>query len=180
MWNYICNAFVRNDGAPSIAMAATVISSLFNIVMDWVLMFPLKMGMAGAALATALSPVVGHNLLYLLPFFSKKNNISFKPCVPSFVKLFNCAKLGVSAFVGEFSSGVITVAFNMIILKLVGNIGVAAYGVVANISLVAVSVFNGVAQGSQPLISKYYAKIENEMFKKYSSSALSPAFALRE
>lgn len=42
MWNYICNAFVRNDGAPSIAMAATVISSLFNIVMDWVLMFPLK------------------------------------------------------------------------------------------------------------------------------------------
>ena len=47
MWNYICNAFVRNDGAPSIAMAATVISSLFNIVMDWVLMFPLKMGMAG-------------------------------------------------------------------------------------------------------------------------------------
>ena len=165
MWNYICNAFVRNDGAPSIAMAATVISSLFNIVMDWVLMFPLKMGMAGAALATALSPVVGCAIC-CIHFFSKKNNISFKPCVPSFVKLFNCAKLGVSAFVGEFSSGVITVAFNMIILKLVGNIGVAAYGVVANISLVAVSVFNGVAQGSQPLISKYYAKCENENVSK--------------
>ena len=165
MWNYICNAFVRNDGAPSIAMAATVISSLFNIVMDWVLMFPLKMGMAGAALATALSPVVGCAIC-CIHFFSKKNNISFNPCVPSFVKLFNCAKLGVSAFVGEFSSGVITVAFNMIILKLVGNIGVAAYGVVANISLVAVSVFNGVAQGSQPLISKYYAKCENENVSK--------------
>ena len=54
----------------------------------------------------------------------------------------------------------------MIILKLVGNIGVAAYGVVANISLVAVSVFNGVAQGSQPLISKYYAKSENENVSK--------------
>ena len=145
MWNYICNAFVRNDGAPSIAMAATVISSLFNIVMDWVLMFPLKMGMAGAALATALSPVVGCAIC-CIHFFSKKNNISFKPCVPSFVKLFNCAKLGVSAFVGEFSSGVITVAFNMIILKLV--------------------VFNGVAQGSQPLISKYYAKSENENVSK--------------
>ena len=132
MWNYICNAFVRNDGAPSIAMAATVISSLFNIVMDWVLMFPLKMGMAGAALATALSPVVGCAIC-CIHFFSKKNNISFKPCVPSFVKLFNCAKLG---------------------------------GVVANISLVAVSVFNGVAQGSQPLISKYYAKCENENVSK--------------
>ena len=158
MWNYVCNAFVRNDGSPSIAMTATVLSSLFNIVMDWVLMFPLKMGMQGAALATALSPVVG--------CASKKNTICFKPCVPSIIKLFNCAKLGVSAFVGEFSSGVITVAFNMVILKLVGNIGVASYGVVANISLVAVSVFNGVAQGSQPLISKYYAKGDKKDLEK--------------
>ena len=39
MYNYVCNAFVRNDGAPSTAMVATVVSSLFNIVMDWVLMF---------------------------------------------------------------------------------------------------------------------------------------------
>lgn len=165
MWNYVCNAFVRNDGSPSIAMAATVISSLFNIVMDWVLMFPLKLGMSGAALATALSPVVGCAIC-CIHFFSKKNNICFKPCVPNFAKLFSCAKLGVSAFVGEFSSAVITVAFNMIILKLVGNIGVAAYGVVANISLVAVSVFNGVAQGSQPLVSKYYAKSDIKNLSK--------------
>ena len=63
-----------------------------------------------------------------------------------------------SAFVGEISSGVITVAFNMIILGLAGNIGVAAYGVVANISLVAVALFNGIAQGSQPLVSECYGK----------------------
>ena len=44
----------------------------------------------------------------------------------------------------------------MIILSLTGNIGVAAYGVVANTSLVAVALFNGIAQGSQPLISKSY------------------------
>ena len=53
MMNYICNAFVRNDGNPSLAMTATFSSSIFNIVMDYVLMFPLKMGMPGAALATA-------------------------------------------------------------------------------------------------------------------------------
>lgn len=165
MYNYVCNAFVRNDGAPSTAMVATVVSSLFNIVMDWVLMFPLGMGMAGAALATALSPVVGC-IICITHFVSKKNTVSFKVAVPSFAKLFNSAKLGVSAFVGELSSGVITIAFNMIILKLVGNVGVAAYGVVANISLVAVSVFNGVAQGSQPLISRYYAKGDNADLNK--------------
>ncbi|MFR8038319.1 MATE family efflux transporter, partial [Clostridium fessum] len=52
MLNHVFNAFVRNDGNPSLAMIATVSSSLFNIVMDYVFMFPMKMGMAGAALAT--------------------------------------------------------------------------------------------------------------------------------
>ena len=46
----------------------------------------------------------------------------------------------------------------MLILGLAGNTGVAAYGVVANTSLVAVALFNGIAQGSQPLISEAYSK----------------------
>ena len=141
MCNHICNAFVRNDGNPSIAMAATLFSSLFNVVFDYVLMFPLGMSMSGAALATALSPVVGV-LICCIHFRSKKCSISFKPVLPSVKRLVYSCQVGVSAFVGEISSGVITVAFNMIILGLAGNVGVAAYGVVANISLVAVALFN--------------------------------------
>ncbi len=157
MCNHICNAFVRNDGNPSIAMAATLFSSLFNVVFDYVLMFPLGLSMAGAALATALSPVVGV-LICCIHFISKKCSISFRPVLPSIRKLLYSCQVGVSAFVGEISSGVITVAFNMIILGLAGNVGVAAYGVVANISLVAVALFNGIAQGSQPLISESYGR----------------------
>lgn len=157
MCNHICNAFVRNDGNPSIAMAATLFSSLFNVVFDYVLMFPLGLSMAGAALATALSPVVGV-LICCIHFTSKKCSISFRPVLPSIRKLLYSCQVGVSAFVGEISSGVITVAFNVIILGLAGNVGVAAYGVVANISLVAVALFNGIAQGSQPLISESYGR----------------------
>ena len=145
MCNHICNAFVRNDGNPSIAMAATLFSSLFNVVFDYVLMFPLGLSMSGAALATALSPIIGVLIC----------------CIPvglSIKKLIYSCQVGVSAFVGEISSGVITVAFNMIILGLAGNVGVAAYGVVANISLVAVALFNGIAQGSQPIVSECYGK----------------------
>lgn len=165
MWNYICNAFVRNDGAPTVAMAATLISSLFNIAADYILMFPFKMGMAGAALATACSPIIGIAIC-CVHFFSKKNTVTLKLCKPSIKSLIHSCKLGVSAFVGEISSGVITIAFNMIILKLVGNIGVAAYGIVANTSLVAVSVFNGISQGSQPLLSKYYATAQHKKLDK--------------
>lgn len=177
IWNHICNAFVRNDGSPSIAMMATLFSSLFNIVFDYILMFPCDLGMRGAALATALSPVMGVGIC-CIHFFSKKNNIVFKLTKPSITALINSCKIGVSAFVGEISSGVITMVFNMLILGITGNVGVAAYGVVANISLVAVSVFNGVAQGSQPLLSEYYGKNDENSVGKIRNLSIITAIVL--
>lgn len=177
MWNYVCNAFVRNDGNPSIAMAATLFSSLFNIVFDYVLMFPLGLAMEGAALATACSPVIGI-LICMIHFRSSKNTVKLCPCLPSLHRLIYSCQVGVSAFVGEFSSGVITIIFNMIILSLAGNTGVAAYGVIANTSLVAVSLFNGIAQGSQPLISLYYGKGEKPNVARILKMALSTALCL--
>lgn len=177
IWNHICNAFVRNDGSPSIAMMATLFSSLFNIVFDYILMFPCDLGMRGAALATALSPVMGVGIC-CIHFFSKRNNIVFKFTKPSIIALINSCKIGVSAFVGEISSGVITMVFNILILGLTGNVGVAAYGVVANISLVAVSVFNGVAQGTQPLLSEYYGKNERKSVRKLRNMSIITAIVL--
>ena len=168
MWNYICNAFVRNDGNPSIAMAATLFSSLFNIVFDYVLMFPLGLSMEGAALATALSPVVGI-LICCIHFRSEKCTVKFKPMLPSLRKILFCCQFGVSSFVGEISSGVITVVFNMIILGLAGNTGVAAYGVVAN------ALFNGIAQGSQPLVSEAYGRDIHKDVKTYLKMAVTTA-----
>ena len=153
MWNYVANTYVRNDGAPTVAMIATLSSSLFNIVFDYVLMFPLKMGMKGAALATVLSPVLGITICSI-HLFSKRSNVKIRPCVPSIKRLISSCQVGIPAFVGEMSSGIITLVFNYVLLSLAGNIVVAAYGVVANVSLVTLAVFNGIAQGSQPLISR--------------------------
>ena len=155
MCNYIVSAFVRNDGDPSLAMVATLSSSLFNVVFDYIFMFPMNMGLAGAALATALSPVVTMSVCST-HLFGKKSQVAMHLSVPSFRHLLSCCQLGISAFVGEISSAVITTVFNMLLLNLAGNIGVAAYGVVANYSIVAVSVFNGLAQGTQPLFSESY------------------------
>ena len=58
--------------------------------------------------------------------------------------------------IAQLSSGIVMIVFNTIILKLEGNTGVAAYGVVANISLVIIAVYTGIAHGVQPLISTFY------------------------
>lgn len=142
-------------------MLATLLSSLFNIIFDYVLMFPCGLGMKGAALATAFSPVVGIGIC-MTHLLGRKSTISLRPVRPSVRRMFYSCQVGVSAFVGEMSSGVITVVFNYIILNLAGNSGVAAYGIIANTALVAVATLNGVAQGSQPLLSSCYGRGETE------------------
>lgn len=165
MLNYVSNAFVRNDNDPTLAMSATLISSFSNIVLDYVFMFPLGMGMRGAALATGLSPVI-NIAVCSLHFLSEKNQIRFCPQFPSLKKIAGACQLGVSAFVGEISSGITTTVFNFLLLALAGNTGVAAYGVIANASLVGISVFNGIAQGAQPLASEAYGKKNHRSQKK--------------
>lgn len=157
MWNYVANAFVRNDNAPKVAMTATLVSSLFNIVMDYVLMFPLHMGMRGAALATAISPIIGI-IICAIHILSKKSAIRFVRTRPSLIRLFRSCQLGVAAMIGELAQGVTTLSFNFLILSITGNVGVAAYGVIANIAFVGNAIFNGLSQGSQPLFSYYYGK----------------------
>lgn len=177
MTNHVVSAFVRNDNAPSLAMAGTLTSSLFNIVFDYIFMFPMKLGLAGAALATAVSPIVSI-LICSTHFFSKKSTIHFRLRLPSVKKLWQSCQLGVSAFVGEISSGVTTATFNFLILGLVGNVGVAAYGVVANFALVAVSIFNGISQGAQPLVSNYYGKGDKKAVHKILELGSATALAL--
>lgn len=155
MMNYSFTAFARNDNAPTVAMLAALIASTFNIIFDYIFIFPCGMGLKGAALATAMSPVVS-SLVCCRHFLSKKSTIRLTKTVPSIKRLFSCAKLGVSAFVGEMSSAVTTIIFNYILLELLGNTGVAAYGVVANYAIVSIAIFNGIAQGMQPLFSNYY------------------------
>ena len=66
--------------------------------------------------------------------------------------------LGFPSLITEVSSGIVIIVFNVIILGLKGNVGVAAYGVIANLSLVVISIFTGIAQGMQPLISSAYGR----------------------
>ncbi len=160
MCNYVVASFVRNDGDPSLAMVATLSGSLFNVVFDYIFIFPMGLGLPGAALATAISPILSIAVCSA-HFIKRSNTITFVRKAPSVRLLAQSCQLGISGFVGELSSGVTTTVFNFLLLRLAGNVAVAAYGVVANFALVATAIFNGVAQGAQPLVSQCYGK--NEM-----------------
>ena len=155
LMNNLLLCFVRNDGAPQLAMAAMLGGSLSNVVLDWVFIFPCQMGIFGAVFATGLAPVI--SMVILSPhFIFRKNKFHFINKIPRIDLLAGILSSGVPSLVTEVSSGVVMIVFPAIILNLSGNVGVAAYGVIANLSLVVVAVYTGIAQGIQPIISKNY------------------------
>ena len=159
--NYTFTAFTRNHGAPKVAMAATLTSGIFNIIFDYVLMFPFGMGMAGAALATGISPIVSIAICALsdLPWW---RNMLIRRWRPSLRKLTSACTLGIVACVGELSNGITTMVFNFILLDLAGNVAVAAYGIIANLAFVGAALFQGVSQGLQPLASRMHGMGRSE------------------
>ena len=155
--NKVMSCFVRNDGEPGLTMLAMVTGSLSNVVMDYIFIFPLGMGMFGAALATCVAPLIGIAILST-HWLRKKNSMRFLPREIKIKRLPRICSVGFSAFVTEFMAGIVTLIFNKVFLAEAGNTGVAAYGIITNVSFVAISIFTGIAEGVQPLISRSYAK----------------------
>ncbi len=151
--NNLILCFVRNDGAPQLSMAAMITGSLSNVVLDWVFIFPCGMGMFGAAFATGLAPIISMAILSV-HFIKKRNGFRIVKTAPEPRLCVGILSGGVPSLVTEVSSGIVIIVFNAIIMGLEGNIGVAAYGVIANISLVVIAVYTGIAQGIQPILSR--------------------------
>lgn len=155
MTNNLLLCFIRNDGAPQLSMAAMITGSLSNVVLDYVFMFPFGMGIFGAAFATGLAPVI--SILVLSPYLiRRKNQFHLRKCRVSGHLALGIFSSGLPSLITEVSSGIVIIVFNTIILGIAGNIGVAAYGVIANLSLVVTSIYTGISQGIQPILSRSY------------------------
>lgn len=163
--NNVVICFVRNDGNPKLSMAAMLIGSFSNIVLDYIFIFPCKLGMFGAAVATGIAPII--SLLILSAHFARKaNTFTQIKTKPNLHKMRDLSTLGISALITEVSSGIVIIVFNIIILNIEGNVGVAAYGIIANVALVVTAIFTGVSQGIQPLISTSHRKNAQQDVKK--------------
>lgn len=153
--NNLAVCITRATGHPRLAMIAALVGSGSNLLMDVLFIYGLKMGNYGAALASGVSPLFGLALqIYYFAAIEKK--YEFKPCKIKLRKLIDICCLGFPSFITEVATGFVMACFNFAILRLAGNIGIAAYSIIANVAIVVGAMFTGVAQGIQPLISFNY------------------------
>lgn len=173
--NDILLCFVRNDNGSQLAMGAMLFGSFSNILLDYMCIFPLNMGILGAVLATGLSQIISIAMLSW-HIIKKNNEFHFVRVALEAEVVKQDFSIGFPSLIGQVSSGIVIFIFNMLILRIEGNVGVAAYGVIANISLVVVAIYTGLAQGIQPLISNAYGTENKEYIRqlmRYAMTAMS-------
>ena len=156
IFSFAFSSYARADNRPGLAMIALAVGSLSNIALDYVFLYPLNMGIGGAALATALGPIF--SVAILLPHFIRgKGLLRFSMAGLSPGLAWSILYLGAPAFVMEFSIGIVTLFYNIAInLNGFGEIGLAAYLTIGYIALIILTLFLGIAQGVQPLISYFH------------------------
>ncbi len=147
--------FVRNDGRPTLSMVGMFLSIISDIILNVVFVGALDMGVAGAAYSTVLGQLVSV-IVISSHFFSSKNTLKFKFTFDKMI--LRIIKNGGSTalhFVYQFLTILI---INHFLANLAGTNGVVIYTVVFNLSTISLSVFEGISQTIQPMISNYFGE----------------------
>lgn len=155
MLQCLFQSFLVTAGRPGLGLGLTVGAGLANMVLDYLFIVPLQMGIAGAALATAIGyciPAVGG----LWFFFRNRGGLCFtRPLWDFSVLLRSCAN-GASEMVTNLASSIITVVFNLILMAWIGTEGVAAITVIMYAQFLMVAFFMGFSIGVAPVFGYHY------------------------
>ena len=175
--NYTMTVLVRNDGDPNLAMWGMLTGSIVNVVLDYVFIFIFNWGMWGAALATSISPIVGL-LILSVHFIKKKNHMTFGKIKIRYSILKRILSNGFASFIVELSAGIVIFIFNRVIIDIMGDLGVSAYSIIANLSLIATAIFTGVGQAIQPIVSVNFGALKMERVYEAGKLAIFTSLAL--
>lgn len=181
MWTVIGLFIIRLDGSPQYAMWCNIIPALLNAILDWLFIFPLNMGIKGAAVATAISIVVGGimAIIYLL-FFAKSLRlmpikINYKNIIHSIRNFGYQCKVGFSSLLGELSLAFFVYIGNMQFMHYMGDAGVGAFGIACYYNPFCFMVGNSIAQSAQPIISYNYGIAKWQQVKEARNLLLQTA-----
>lgn len=171
------SSFIRNDGAPGLAMAAVIIGGCVNIFGDWFFVFPLGLGMTGAAIATVLGTSV-QVIIMCIHFFTKK--CTLRIVKPNHVKPAICQTLGIGfgASILDLGTVILSIIINNQIMRYGDTNALAVYGVVATITSLFQALYCGVGQAIQPIVSANCGAMQADRIKQVWKMALTTVIVL--
>ena len=149
--------FIRNMGGASFAMIAMILGFATNIALDYTMVWVLSWGMQGAALATILGQAV--TMIASIVFFARKKTRLCQPRGEALAALWKeVLKVALSPFGLTFSPTVTMLLMNRFLLLYGNEQSVAVYGCIGYIVSIIYLLLQGVGDGCQPLISRFYGE----------------------
>ncbi len=150
---------------PKLGLWITVLAGVTNMVLDALFVGFLPLGLEGAALATSISQLVGG--IVPIFYFARKNDSLLRLTRTKLYGkvLIKSATNGSSEFMSNISMSVVTVVYNMQLMKFAGEDGIAAYGVIMYIGFIFIAIFIGYSIGSAPIVSYKYGAGDTDELK---------------
>lgn len=161
------NNIVRAEGNAKLAMIVMSSGAVINVLLDWFFLFPLKMGISGAAWATSISQIFSVSLF--IPYFLKeKSAVKLKLknfCWQSKIA-FSIFKIGASSFAQHIAFVLETIIFNHILFTLGGNVAIAVMSILMRLNMLVLMPTFGIVQGFQPIAGFNFGAKKHERVRK--------------
>lgn len=157
--SYVFEIMVKADGRPSLTTGLMILSAFTNVVLDYIFIFKFHWGLWGAAVATGFAqtlPTIG----YLIYFLSAKSYLKFKKFKLKAFMIKEIFSYGFPASLSELSTGFCILVFNLAIGHTYGEVGLAAFSVIAYVMTFVVNTMLAINQSTQPLVGYYYGAKE--------------------
>ncbi|MCI8335588.1 MAG: MATE family efflux transporter [Peptococcaceae bacterium] len=157
---------------PTLSLIISIAAGLTNVVLDYLFIAVFQWGIAGAAIATAAGEIIGGILP--LVYFSRKNNSLLQLQKTKFNKtvLFNTCVNGSSEMVTSLSASVVNMLYNFQLMRLAGEDGIAAFGVIMYANFIFSAIFLGYSIGSAPIVSYHYGAGNHSELKNIFKKSL--------
>lgn len=156
MLQFEFQSFFVTAQKPQLGLAVTLVCGVINMALDALFMVAFSWGLAGAAAATAVSQVLGGIIPIL--YFGRKNTSLLrlgKTKIDGKALLKTCTN-GSSELMSNISISIVSMLYNIQLIKYAGENGIAAYGVLMYINMIFLAVFIGYSNGTAPVVSYHY------------------------
>lgn len=170
------NSFARNNGNPRLGLIMSFTCMIANIFGDWLMVYPLQKGVAGAAIATGVANLLGF-IVVLFHYILKKGQLRVQKFKPQFSLYRKIMLRGLPEMISQFENPVIAFSMNNMLINHLGNVAVNAYSVITYASSLFSSLMWGLATGLQPLYGASYGAKDDKSLKFYFRSGQIMALA---
>lgn len=157
--------FFITAGRPELGLRMTITSGITNAILDYVFMKTFGMGMTGAALATVSGYFI-ISIFGIVYFLKKRSNLYFIKVKMRWDIIKESCINGSSEMVTDISSGIVTFLFNIVMMKYMGEKGVAAITIILYSQFVFIAVYLGFSMGTAPIISYNYGNQNKKQLKR--------------